>query len=205
MSSLSRFFTLCICAFSLLGCGFHPLYAKKDESDNSKVYAGVKVDDVPGRQGQEMRIALEDGLNPDGDIPASPAYRLAVTFTESVVPIGVARDGTVSTYNIYLMSHYVLYRNSDSKAITSGDISYANSFNNAVNEYFSTYVSEQDAIKRNITELAELYRQRITSYLDEGAPEQEIKKADTINKAPVAYSPALFNQLPGMPINAQHP
>src|SRR4051812_25604590 len=106
MSSLSRFLTLCICALSLSGCGFHPLYAQKDDNGTSKVFAGVKIDDIPGRQGQLMKIALEDGLNPEGDVPASPAYRLAVTFNESVVPIGVARDGTVSTYNVYLISHY---------------------------------------------------------------------------------------------------
>ena len=144
-----------------------------------------------------MKAALEDRLNPEGAVPPNPAYRLSLTFTNSTVPIGVARDGTVSRYNVYLTSHYTLYRNADDKAITAGDLSYVNSYNNLTNQYFSTYVSEQDALKRNVTELAELYRQRLTAYLDAGAPEEDPK---TIAAAPrpAAYTTVLFNQVPGL-------
>ena len=191
-----RIFSLIPLLF-LMGCGFQPLYAKKAPGDASKVFAGVKIDSIPGRDGQEMRSALEDQLNPDGSLPVNPAYRLNVTFNNTTVPIGVARDGTVSRYNIYLTSHYTLYRTADDKAIAAGDLSYVNSYNNLTNKYFSTYESEQDAIKRNVIELAELYRQRLTAYLDQGAPEQD-PKVIAASHGPVPYTPVLFNQIPGV-------
>ena len=188
---------LLIAALSLGGCGFQPLYAAKSKTDVSKVFAGVKIDSISGRQGQLLKAALEDRLNPDGSLPVNPTYRLNLTLTNSTVPIGVARDGTVSRYNVYLTSHYTLYRIADDKAISAGDLSYINSYNNLTNEYYSTYISEQDALKRNVTELAELYRQRLTTYLDEGAPEHDAKQI-AATPQPVAYTPVLFNQIPGL-------
>jgi len=120
---------------------------------------------MPGRTGQQLKADLEDRLNPSGAVPATPAYRLNVTFNSSVTPIGVARDGTVSRYNIYLTSKYVLYRNSDGKKITSGEVDYVDSYNNLTNAYFSTYISQEDATSRGITELSELYKQRLAAYL----------------------------------------
>ncbi len=187
----------------LAGCGFQPLYAQKPAGDVSKIFAGVKIDSIPGRDGQQMKAALEDKLNPGGAIPTNPAYRLSVTLKTSVVPIGVARDGTISRYNAYLTSHYTLYRNADSKAITAGDLSYVNSYNNLTNEYYSTYVSEQDAYKRNIVEMAELYRDRLTAYLDAGAPDEN-PKVTTDTHGPVPYTPTLFNELPGI-TTTNHP
>jgi len=198
---IRRFFSVTchlLPVFFLFACGFHPLYAKKtSDTDTSKVFAGVTVDSMPGRTGQLLKSNLEDQLNPKGAIPGSPAYRLSVTYKSSITPIGVARDGTVSRYNVYLTSKYVLYRNADGKAITSGEIGYVDSYNNLTNAYFSTYISEEDAFKNGITQLAELYRERITSYLSEGAPEQEVK---TINpqdeKSTTPLNPLLFGPDP---------
>ena len=198
MWSLGKQICCLMAVLCLSACGFQPLYAKKAPGDVSKVFAGVKIDSISGKDGQEMHTALEDKLNPDGSLPVNPAYRLTATLSNSTIPIGVARDGTISRYNIYLTSHYTLYRNSDGKAIAAGDISYVNSYNNQINEYFSTYVSQQDAIKRNIAELAELYRERLTAYLDQGAPEQAPKDIAESTHAPVAYTPVLFNQVPGI-------
>ena len=181
----------------LCSCGFQPLYGKKTDADDvSRVFAGVTIDPMPGRSGQLLKTHLEDQLNPKGAIPPHPAYRLSVLFRSSVVPIGVARDGTVSRYNVYLTSQYVLYRNSDGKAITSGDIGYVDSYNNLTNAYFSTYVSEEDAYKNGINQLAELYRGRLSSYLSEGAPVQDnvkipnpAEQKSTVPLNPLLYSP----------------
>ena len=191
-----------ICLLST-GCGFHPMYGKKtDNQDKSQVFAGVTIDSMPGRAGQMLKSGLEDQLNPKGLIPPSPAYRLNVAFKSSVVPIGVARDGTVSRYNVYLASKYVLYRNADGKAITSGDIGYVDSYNNLTNAYFSTYISEEDAYKNGIKELSALYRERLGSYLSEGAPEQAVKvpnpaeEKSTVPLNPLIFSPESTHKTP---------
>jgi len=189
-------FTAILLTGLLTGCGFQPLYSKKAATDNSKVFAGVTVDSMPGRSGQLFQAELEDQLNPHGAIPPKPAYRLSATFKTRVVPIGVARDGTVSRYNIYLSSSYTLYRNSDGKPITDGSVSFVNSYNNLTNAYFSTYISEQDALKRGVEELAQLYRQRLTAYFDAGAPVHEIIAPE--NKKPTStIEPVPYNTIPG--------
>jgi LPS-assembly lipoprotein len=159
------------------GCGFKPMYGKKaggyNSDDTSKIYAGVTVDSMPRREGQILHMELEDALNPNGKIPAHPEYRLAASISINEVAIGVARDATVSRFNIYFDSHYTLYRNSDGKAVTTGSIRHVGSYNNQANAYYSTYISRDDGIKRGLVEVAELYRMRLASYLSEGAPEQK--------------------------------
>ncbi len=79
----------------------------------------------------------------------------------------------MSLYNLYLNTKYTLYRTSDDKPITSGTLNYVDSYNNLTNAYFSTYISADDATKRGVAELSELYRERLAVYLDAGAPVQE--------------------------------
>lgn len=189
---------LAICAALLLaGCGFQPLYAEKADDSASLALAGVKVDDVGAvagekRMGQQFKENLEDQLNPGGAVPANAPYRLTATLTSSEAPIGIARDGTVSRYNIYLDSSYKLFRTSDGKQVTGGSLRYVSSYNNVTNAYFSTYVSQEDAIKRGVVELSQLFRQRLGAYLQAGAPEQKIT---TPVAAPVPPNPA-FNAIP---------
>lgn len=182
---------LLVVALFLSGCGFHSLYGTRaDAPEGSKVMAGVKVDNIPnGRMGQQLKADLEDGLNPQGAVPPNPAYRLAVTLKDSTAAIGVARDGTVSRYNVYLYSEYALYRTSDGKEITAGNLRHVSSYNNITNAYFSTFVSQEDAVKRGIDELAQLYRQRLGAYFDEGAPEQAITPPGSENANPIPINP----------------
>ena len=150
----------------LSACGFQPMYGAKGSAPEASI-AGVKIEasGQDRRMGQQLKFDLEDKLNPAGAVPALPAYRLSVSLESSVGGIGVARDGTVSRYNVYLTSQYALYRTGESKPVTTGSLQHVSSYNNLVNQYYSTYISEQDAIRRGITELAELYRQRLSPYL----------------------------------------
>ena len=171
------YLALTLIAMSLTACGFKPMYSKQAgtgrNSDDSKVYAGVRIDPIANREGQLLQAELEDALNPEGRVPGNPAYRLSASYSMNEVAIGVGRDATVSRFNLYFDSNYTLYRNSDGKAIAKGSIRHVGSYNNQANAYFSTYISRDDGIKRGITELGELYRMRLASYLSEGAPVME--------------------------------
>jgi hypothetical protein len=149
-------------ALLLAGCGFHPMYGKANEH---ALVSGVMIDTTRDRMGQQLKQDLEDRLNPPSGVPAKPAYRLSVTLQSDASAIGVARDGTVSRFNVTLRSVYTLTRLSDGKKIQSGEIRHVSSYNNQVNQYYSTYISEKDAISRGIVELSELYRQRIGALL----------------------------------------
>ncbi len=168
------------------GCGFKPLYSKSANDGAAKtLLAGISIDEVAStdrRMGQQLKAELEDRLNPGGAVPPHPAFRLKLGLTQSVSAIGVAPDGTISRYNIYLNSSFTLYRNSDGKQITSGAVSDVGSYNNVSNAYFSTYVSQEDAVKRGIIELAELYRGRLAAYLSQngGNPPVQAAPATTV-------------------------
>lgn len=164
MSSFSNYLVLGLCLLAT-GCGFHPVYATSPATQQN--VAGVRIEEVSGerRMAQLFKARLEDRLNPDGAVPAQPLYRLSVSLSSTEAAIGVARDGTVSRYNVYLDSNYLLIRNSDGKPFAKGKLRHVSSYNNPTSVYFSTYVAQQDAITRGIAELAELYQQRLSPYL----------------------------------------
>lgn len=181
MQTNIRFYIMAmILPLFISSCGFQPVYGtKKGAGNHSEIFAGVLVDPIPGRDGQQLHAELEDALNPDGRIPNKPSYRLRVGLAINEVAIGFARDATVSRFNLYFDSNYTLIRLTDGKPVTQGKIQHIGSYNNAANAYFSTYISRDDGIKRGISELSQLYRMRLGAYLASGAPEQydpEIKE-----------------------------
>lgn len=149
----------------LSACGFSPMYG----TENANALAvGVRIEAPDGRLGHALKEQLEDKLNPPGGVPANPTYKLHVTLSQKASPIGVARDGTVARYNVEMNSVYQLTRLSDGKLLKQGDVRHVSSYNNLARAYFSTFISERDALDRGVVELSELYRQRITSVLAEG-------------------------------------
>lgn len=164
MSSLPRLFIV-ISLLALTSCGFRPMHG---EDSRQAFSGGVLIETPNDRMGQQFRQDLEDRLNPNGVVPPRPAYKLSVTLNAAASAIGVARDGTVSRFNVTLGSSFQLKRIADGKVIKTGNVQHVSSYNNQVNQYYSTYISEKDAISRGITELAELYRQRIGLVLLKG-------------------------------------
>jgi LPS-assembly lipoprotein len=165
MSLRSKLVVLCV-LLALPACGFQPVHSKAAQPGIAPVGIAVEVS-APDRLSKERLTAeLEDRLNPGG-LPAQPAYRLNVQLSSSVGAIGVARDGTVSRYNVNLLSSYTLTREGEKEPLTSGGLRSVSSYNNLTNQYYSTYISEQDAIRRGIGELAELYAQRLAPVLAE--------------------------------------
>ncbi len=165
----------------LVGCGFQPMYSKSG-NDAAISLAGVYVEKVSGegRMAQQFRTDLEDKLNPNGKVPANPAYSLTTSLTSTESAIGIARDGTISRYNLYLDSSYTLKERASEKVIATGSLRQVSSYNNLTNAYFSTYVSKEDAIKRGVTELSENYRQRLAPYLNGQRPPVKEPPKDTV-------------------------
>jgi len=162
-------FVLCavVALFCLSGCGFQPVYGEKNTSSLQNI--GIIIEAPRDKMGQRLKQNLEDKLSQTGRI--KPEYRLDVTLISSASPIGISRDGTVSRFNVSLQSNYTLTRLSDNKLIKQDIIKHVGSYNNQANLYFSTYVAEQDAVKRGIVEIAELYRGRLAAFLSDTAHE----------------------------------
>lgn len=203
---LARVFLLSLaCGFGFLasGCGFQPLYGKREAAENNPLLAGVRIESVSAqnaRMAQMLRINLEDRLNPGGIVPANAPYRLEVSLGYNEAAIGTARDGTVSRYNVYLNSNYSLYRIADGKKIASGSLYNVSGYNNITNQYYATYVAGEDAVRRGIVELAALYRHRLGSYLTVG-PEVATAAADAKTEALPAFVPGGEMLVPMTPEN----
>ena len=170
------------CCLLLSACDFQPVYSKTSSlSAQSPINAGVKISASAGSAvstsgngnssinssassstSRQFTNNLEDLLGSS----TAPEYKLDVSISESSVGIGVARDGTASRYNLVINSSYKLIRIADNKEVDSGSLSNFTSYNNPNNQYFSTYISEKDARKRGIAELAELYRQRLIAFVE---------------------------------------
>ncbi len=188
MSSFSNIYRLLPIAICLMlpACGFHPVYGTSSGmAENSPIRAGVMVTttasgviantnetskNIDSNATNSMARQFTNILNDMLASPPSPAYSLEVSIVQSSIGLGVARDGTASRYNLVLNSSYKLNRIADNKIVDSGNLSSVTSYNNPNNQYFSTYISEQDARKRGIRELAELYRQRLISFIEKNAP-----------------------------------
>jgi LPS-assembly lipoprotein len=194
-----------VALFLIAGCGFEPMYGQK--SDRYAIHDGVIVNTPKGLMGEQLKVDLEDRLNPYGVVPKHPAYKLDTTLAVGQGAIGVARDGTVSRYNIYIDSTYTLTRLADSRVMMHGNLREVSSYNNPTSQYFSTYVSQTDATKRGITELAEMYRARIGEYLSK--PPSELKPENGEKAVPLllpdsmASFPGQTSGAGGYPVPAQ--
>jgi len=180
----SLLFTIAYC-LAISACGFQPVYGTSSPiSANSPLMAGVQISAVDGgsiassanltttiptKVSRDFKENLEDLLNPITRGKGAE-YSLDVSISQSTSSIGISRDGTASRYNLNISSSYKLTRLSDNKVIDTGTISNITSYNNPSNQYFSTYISEQDARKRGVLELAALYRQRLSVLTENSTP-----------------------------------
>lgn len=169
--------------FLLSSCGFQPLYAKRLSKDPNAVttvhqLAGVEISPIssqpssgpvgqssPGLLAQQLKNALQDKLNPGNIVPPETLYKLDITLGLRETGVAVSRDGTISRYNVFLDTTYVLSRKVDGKPVYQGRFTRSSSYNILANAYFSTYVARDDSIKRGVNELAEEYRQRLAAFL----------------------------------------
>lgn len=169
----------------LSACGFQPVYGTSSAvSANAPLMAGVQISatdggsiassanittTIPTKVAREFKENLEDLLNPVTR-GKSAEYSLDISISQTTAAIGISRDGTASRYNLNISSSYKLTRLDDSKLIDAGTISNTTSYNNPSNQYFSTYISEQNARKRGVSELAALYRQRLSVLTENSTP-----------------------------------
>jgi hypothetical protein len=197
MSSSARVLHSALILLLLASCGFRPVYDKSQPaSGNSITNTGVRViavatgttstlptssdssfdNSAAASMARQFTNSLEDMMNSGGN----PAYEINVFISYNNIGVGVARDGTASRYNLVINSSYKLIRLSDGKEVDNGSLSNVISYNNPNNQYFSTYISEQDVRKRGVKELAELYRHRLLSFKEKDqpavAPKAELKE-----------------------------
>jgi len=155
----------------LAGCGFRPLYGRANPTSAGTTVdsqmAGIRIEPIANRQGQQLHNALRDRFNPLGQPPAG-GYSLDVRLTVRTYGALAKRDLSASRRNVEMNAYYNLTDLSgdivlsDRSIITSG----YDEFDDPLND-ISSY---EDTIRRGTLQLADQIRTRVAVFLTAGTP-----------------------------------
>lgn len=149
----------------LTACGFHPLYGTN--SHNRAVapqMAQVNVPIIADAIGQQFRNLLLDRLPPPA---AAQRYQLNVGLMETKVGIAISRDATVTRQQLRLVANANLIDRTTGKSVWRQEI-FTTSGYNVLDSQFSTLIGEEDARKRNLTDLSERLINMLALYFERG-------------------------------------
>lgn len=149
---------------TLAACGFKPLHSREFRAQTDTDLTAVRIQVDNTRFGQLLKAEIERGVNPDYH-RAEKLYALQISLAEREIPLFINADGTSSRGDIEYRSAYALTRILDGKVVQQGKINRTTSFNTSENADYASYVSEEDARKRGIEELAQDYRLRLSNLL----------------------------------------
>ncbi len=144
----------------LAACGFQPLYASKQSADSS-IIQKVRIYPVEERTGQILYNRLNDILNPYGN-PSQADYKLKSSISISSSSLGVQSDDTTTRKNSRVQVKFTLVHKGSTAKFT---IIRNTGYNESDNAY-STEVAENDAIRRNLEEIAEDAKIRIAALIE---------------------------------------
>lgn len=152
----------------LAGCGFQPLHGDSSDYDievgTYLTSTKLKVARNSGMAGQQLLNAIEDRFNPDS-APSlyNDAFLLEFDLTEQREAGVIEQDGSISRFNIRMISDYRLIDLETREVLDSGSINRTASYFNAP-EKFSSYIAEKDAVQRALIEMSADYKLRISAY-----------------------------------------
>lgn len=173
----------------LAGCGFRPLYGRANTdaagaSVNNQM-AGIRIDPIGDRLGQQLHNALRDRLNPLGQ-PSSSAYTLQVNLSERRYGALAKQDLSASRRNIELNAFYSLRDTAgnvvmtDRSVITTG----YDEFDDPLNDISSF----EDAERRSTQQMADQIRTRVAVFLTAGTPPSVAPAGEAPPEAPGAWA-----------------
>jgi LPS-assembly lipoprotein len=146
----------------LAACGFRPVY--DGNGGTVRAVHSVTIAPIPDRDGQVLRNALIDRLNPRGQ-PDSPRYRLDVHFSESLNRLAVARDDSLVRGQIAINATFSLVALADGSVALTGRSRALNSYN-VVDRQLASVVTERDARERALAEVAEDIATKLALFID---------------------------------------
>ena len=92
-------------AATLGACGYKPLYGQRGVIRRDM--GQVRIQPIPNREGQVLRNALLDRINPNGEPGAAP-YELSVVYSDSLSQIAIRKDETATRANLRISVNFSL-------------------------------------------------------------------------------------------------
>jgi hypothetical protein len=167
----------------LAGCAWHPLYARSGAApaagDTTAAMASIAIDPVvtrttmdpltgntkfpyDSRAAQMLHNSLRDVLNPYGP-PTAATYRLTIEMTETLTRTASLGNGDATRNDMRLEAKYVL-KSEKGKTLLQDRAQIVTSYD-VLNQPFSDLQSDNDALQRGTTQLAELIQTRLAVFL----------------------------------------
>lgn len=152
--------TICLAflaPLSLSACGFTPVYSDKPVTQTQNMrqaLSDIEIPVIPEKTGQDLRNVLMDRLYTHGR-PTSPTHKLTFTeIGESKVGLGITKDSSASRAQLRLSTTMRLINLETNEEALKRDLNAVTSYN-IQDSHFTTLVSEKEARKNAVKELAE--------------------------------------------------
>lgn len=169
MGRIIYFLGVTLLLFTVTGCGFQPVYGTRDNSPSQwqavPSLQKLVIEQIPGRDGQILRVALEDGIRPNGEQPASQDLRLSVDMNIKKQPVIIELDGRITRYNLEIIARYRVTNLSSGKILHRDTARRISSYNVASSD-FSTFIAERDARERGLKALADQMLMQLAAALE---------------------------------------
>jgi LPS-assembly lipoprotein len=159
----SRRSLLALALLPLAACGFHPLYSEAVRRQENPQLAGIVVDPIPDRYGQQLELALREALNPEG-LTVKTLYRLTVGVQVQHIDLGIQRDASSTRGRINVYAVLSLIDAKTGRRIY-GSSTQSTSAYNILQDGYAAEVAEEDARTRTVRDLADQIRMRLTLFL----------------------------------------
>jgi LPS-assembly lipoprotein len=154
-------------AAALGACGFRPLLVSADGENVRSQLAAVRIAGPGGRLGQQLRIALEDNLDPTSSRPAS-LYDLNIRLRNTNQALAIQLDSTTTRYNLTLSAGFDLVRRGDGELLYTSIVQRVASYN-VRRAPFATLTARQDAERRAAQEIADDIRTQLALHFQRQA------------------------------------
>jgi len=154
-------------SLTLGGCGFKPLYGDYSTTPTAAAeLAKISVDPISDRDGQELRIFLQDRFY--GETGESKAvYHLIVKINEGRSDEAVRKDNTATRSRQVLGASFALY-GPGHKPLTGGGSRAFAAFD-ILTEHYATVAAQRDAEERGMREIADDIQAQLIAYFSKKA------------------------------------
>lgn len=154
MSSFRNLLLVAAGVVLLSACGFTPMYGGQDGASIVAESQNVEIDNIPDRDGQQLRNLLIDRLYTNGT-PREPAYILKVTELKRTIDnIGIRKDATATRGEMMITAKVRLVDRNTGSIVLEREMKASGAYNLLDNQ-FATLVSKESLTDHVLGELSD--------------------------------------------------
>jgi LPS-assembly lipoprotein len=161
LSSNRKFLALGLLA-GLTACGFAPMYGGR--ADVAQPLDKINVANIPERNGQILRLALQDKLYTAG-APTQQLYTLSVTYAVGQAIIGVQADSSATRDRFNANASWTLTPiGNPGQTITTGQASTEDALNVVDQQYFAQTLETNTVDQQLADEISAQITSQLAAY-----------------------------------------